>query len=274
MFGSVGQEVFRSAKQNNEILNDIVSNVSNIQSIGYKKAETNFAETLDGSIQRFQTRNFAQGLLRRTAEPLDLALDGKGFFEVELPDGQRAYTRAGRFGLSSEGELVTQEGYKVLPQIEAISKPAPMIFNPEKIKEDSEIGLNLKISSPKLIIPTDVVPEVKEDGTIYGVNSRTGEKVRYGKLNVVVFNNPQGLESISKSYYTVTKESGNPQEIKPDISSATQVKQGFVEGSNVDTAKTFMELAQMKNILGAQFKVLKSIDKIYENIHYTISRSS
>jgi flagellar basal body rod protein FlgG len=103
---------------------------------------------------------------------------------------------------------------------------------------------------------------------------RVNGKVRYGKLNVVVFNNPQGLESINKSYYTATKESGSPQEIKPDISSATQVKQGFVEGSNVDTAKTFMELAQMKNILGAQFKVLKSIDKIYENIHYTISRSS
>lgn len=271
MFGKLGYNVYRAAENNIDALSGLVENISNANSVGYKKSQISFAQALNGEIAKYESKDFSQGPLRRTGEVFDVAIEGTGFFEVELPTGQRTYTRAGRFRLSSEGELVTEEGYRVIPEVEQEEKPT---LGASKTGKDEKPGLNIKVTTPKLTISPDLTPEIQEDGTVNGINPDTDEKTKIGKINVVVFNNPQGLEPLGKSYYFSTKASGGPIEADIGPNASTKVKQGFLEFGNVDIATQFVQLSQLKNLLTAQIKLLKAIDKIYENVHYTISRSA
>ena len=271
MLVKAGYEGYRAAQDNMGALAEVVENISNSNSLGFKKKRTTFIEGLNGEMLKYQARDFSQGVLRKTNEFFDLALKGPGFFEVELPNGQRAYTRSGRFKLNGEGELVTDEGYKIIPQIENSGESTGPVF---VSSGESELGLDIKVTAPKLIIPINLTTEIQEDGTINGINEETGEKNKIGKINVVNFNNPQGLESIGKSIFIPTPSSGTPREIEvgPDV--ATKVKQGFLEFGNVSIGTEFFNLSNLKNIITAQLKALKVIDKVYENLHYTISRST
>lgn len=270
MFGKLGYQTLNSTKRNLDALGRIVENISNMNSLGYKKTQTSFVETLNGEIARYETKDFSQGPLRRTGEVFDLALNGPGFFEVELPTGQRAYTRAGRFKLNGEGELLTQDGYRVVSQVEQKGIPK-MEFTKG---QNNEPGLDAGVASGKLSISPELTPEISEDGTVSGINPDSGEKTKIGKISVVVFNNPQGLEPLGKGYFLPTKSSGSLIETEIGPNHSTSVKQGYLEFGNSDIASEFMNLSQMKNILSAHFKVLKVIDKIYEQVHYTISRSA
>lgn len=269
MLGKFGYQATRAAQNSVDAVTKSMENVSNMYSLGYKKSQASFVETLSGEIEKKETRDFSQGALRKTGEVYDLALEGPGFFEVEMQNGQRAYTRVGKFSLTSEGELVTDEGYKVIPENESSGKPVLEIAT-----NDSNELVNIKVTTQKLTIPTNLTPQVDEDGTVYGLNAVTGEKAKIGKINVVAFNNSQGLESLGRSCYLPTKSSGPALDIETGPSGNTRVKQGFIEFSNVTMAQEFMNMSQLKNLLAAQFKVLKIMDKIYENVHYTISRST
>lgn len=270
MFSKLGYQTFKATENNLSALGNIIENISNVNSLGYKRKQASFVEALNGEIAKYESKDFSQGPLRKTSELFDLALDGPGFFEVELPNGQRAYTRAGRLKLTSEGELVTDEGYRVIPEVETNGLPVLEVNN----QEGKELGLNIKVATPKLVVPVDLVPEILEDGTVNGINESNGERVKIGKVNVVAFNNPQGLEPIGKSYYLQTNASGPALEVDPGLNSSTKVKQGFLEFGNISVLTEFMDLSKIKNLLSAQFKVLKAIDKIYENVHYTVSRSA
>lgn len=271
MFGNIGYKTYKAASLNMDSLGNIVENISNLQSIGYKRTTDSFSEALNGEISRHETKDFSQGPLRRTGESFDIALDGKGFFEVELPTGQRAFTRAGRLKLTSEGELVSEEGYRIIPQIEPSKLP---LFGSNDPQKDGFGEMNLKVTSSKLTISPDLTPDIQEDGTLNGIDPNTSEKTKIGKINVVVFNNPQGLESIGKSYYLQTKASGAPLDTDVGISGSTRVKQGSLELGNVNMAAEFMELTAKKDLISAQLKVLKAIDKLFENVHYTIGKSA
>ena len=270
MFGRLGYQAFSSTENNVDVLAKVIENISNVNSIGYKKGEVSFFETLSGEVSKCERKNFSQGPLRKTGDLYDLALEGPGFFEIELTNGQRAYTRAGRFRLNSEGELVTEEGYRLIPEVEQEGKG---VVEPPKA-EGNELGLNIKVTTPKLSISPNITPEILEDGTVNGINPDTGEKTKIGKINVVAFNNPQGLESIGKSLFLPTQSSGPVMDVNSGPKSATRIKQGYLEYGNVDMTTELMQLSQLRNLIAAQFKVLKAIDKIYEQLHYTVSRSA
>src|SRR3990167_5541431 len=263
MYGKSGYQVLRSTENNLSALNKMVENISNINSVGYKRGTTTFAEALNGEANKYESKDFSQGPLRKTGDLYDLALEGKGFFGIELPNGQRAYTRAGRFKLTGEGELVTEEGYRVLADVEQAAVPAVL---PSR-NGNGEIDLNIKVKSSKLIIPADLTAEITEDGSINGIDSNTGEKKKIGKINVVVFNNTDGLESLGKSYFVETNSSGPALEADVGPDSSSRVKQGFLEFGNVSIVTEFMNMTHIKDLLGAQFKLLKAIDKMYENVH-------
>ena len=270
MTGNLGYQAYRSTERSIDALSRLIENITNVNSLGYKRTKLSFTETLEGEIMKHESREFSQGPLRKTGEIFDFALNGPGLFEVELPSGQRAYTRAGRFSLNNEGELVTAEGYRVIPKVEDMSNPLVTVNKDSK----GQLDLNIKVTTPKLLISPDITPSVQEDGTINGVNPDTGEKTKIGKLNVVVFNNSEGLESIGRGYFLPTKSSGQVQDIEAGPDSPTKVKQGYVEYGNVDMATEFMNLAEIRNMLNANFKILKVVDKLYEQVHYTISRTA
>ncbi len=269
MFGNTGYKTIKSAENVVSFLNKTIENLSNVYSVGYKKNQQSFVEALNGEISKHDTKDFTQGPLRKTAETFDLALDGPGFFEVELPNGQRAFTRAGNLGVSSDGELITKDGHRVIPEIEPVGQP---VIEPSG-DSGKELGLNIKVTTPKLIVPANLTPEILEDGTVNGINGSTGEKVKLGKINVVVFNNPQGLESVGNSYYVPTKQSGSPIEADVGPGGKTRIMQGYLEFGNVNMASEIVNLTQSRNMISAHFKVFKILDKLYENIHYTISKS-
>lgn len=263
MFGKLGYQSFKAAKNSVDALNSSIENISNINSVGYKKGQVSFVETLNGEIAKQEDKDFSQGPLRRTGDMFDLALDGPGFFEVELPNGQRAYTRAGRLGLNSEGELITEEGYKVVPEVETANNLSV-----------NEPGLNVKLTTPRLTISPELTPEITEDGIVNGINTVTGEKTKIGKINVVIFNNPNGLEPLGRSYYLPTTQSGSVKDLDIGPNTVSKIKQGFLELGNTDMVSEFMKISQMKNLLSAHFKVLKIVDKVYEQLNYTVSRSA
>ncbi len=269
MFGKLQSQSYEATRKSLDALSNAAENISNINSIGYKITQTSFVETLNGEISKQENKDFSQGSLRKTSDLFDCALDGPGFFEVELPSGQRAYTRAGRFRLSNEGELVTEEGYRVIPEVEETAQSV-LEVNKTKDTTNDELGLNIKVSTPKLSISPQLTPEISEDGTVKGINPQTGEKTKIGKINIVVFNNPQGLESIGRGYFLQTNSSGLSME--PN-SEQTRVKQGFLEYGNVDLVSEMLDVTHLKALLSAQFKVLKAIDKIYESVNYTVSKA-
>ena len=266
MTGNLAYNILGATQKYTEALNASIENLSNINSVGYKKTEASFAQTLNGEVEKYESKDFSQGPVRKTTEPLDIALNGPGFLEVDLPNGQRAFTRAGRLKLNNEGELVTEDGYKVIPETEQEGSIGAKV-------ENNELGVNIKVTSPKLLVPANSNVEITEDGTISGINPTSGDKSKFGKLSIVVFNNPSGLEAVGKGYYVQTKASGNAQDIEAGSMKSTQVKQGFLEYGNTNIAGEFINLAQLKNILTAHLKLLKVIDKIQENIHFTISKS-
>ena len=267
MFSKFAYQTLQATKRDSEALGKIIDNIANIKSIGYKKNTTSFHETLNGEIARQEAKDFSQGPLRRTAEPLDLAIDGKGFFEVELPNGQRAYTRVGRFRLTGDGELVTHsEGYKVVSFVE----PTSTVKNTSQ----NSLDLNMELTTQSLKIPANLTPEITEEGVINGINEVTGEKTKLGRINLVAFNNTQGLKAVGGGFYLSTQLSGEAQETQYGPNHGTRVRQGFLEFSNVNVAQEMSDLSQMKSFISAQFKVLKVIDKLYEQVNYTIGRTA
>ena len=273
MLSKLGYEALTSAQASMGLVGEITENLSNVYSVGYKRNKTTFAQALNGEITMYQNKIHSQGALRKTGEIYDAAIEGPGFFEVELPSGQRAYTRAGRLNLSSEGELITLEGYRLIPEVEGIGEAVSPTVKTGDTKS-TELGINIEVNTPKLTIPVNVTPEIAEDGTINTINPESGEKTKIGKIRVALFNNPQGLESMGKGYYLETKESGKPQDVEVSPFTATKIRQGYVELSNVDIAASFMEIIQLRNVISAQLKTMKVLDKIYEQVHYTISRAA
>lgn len=181
---------------------------------------------VDGSYTDFQ-----QGQLNSTGNPLDLGLNGPGFFEVLAPGGIR-FTRRGTLSLSADGHLVTDQGYKILSKPQDPSQPAPpeerfIQFPPEGAKK-----LSLNLSG-----------EIFLDGQ------------PFNSLSVVEFKDPHALRKEGNSLYI------NPfPENRSQAAVSTSVNQGFVEGSNVNTIAEMSELIKAHRHFESIQKAIKAYD--------------
>jgi len=147
-------------------------------------------------------RIFTQGNLQSTANPLDVAIQGNGFFQVQLPDGSSAYTRDGSFQVNGQGQLVTASGFPIQP---AITIPA----NTTSIT-------------------------ISRDGIVSVVRAGTNGATQVGALQLVGFMNPTGLQSIGENLYIETAASGTPGTNAPGTNGMGLLSQGYVETSNVN----------------------------------------
>lgn len=166
--------------------------------------------------------NFQQGTVRPSAGPLDFALDGKGFFEIQLPNGSHAYTRDGEFHLNAQGQLVTKQGYPVL------TDSGPAQFDPN-------------IPSPITVSPTGEVSQ--------------GTEVK-GRLRLVEFNDPQKLTVLGDGYFLAENS-----ELQPSTSDATRVHQGFIEGSNVSPTTDMAHLITAMRMFESNQRVMQMQDE-------------
>ena len=170
--------------------------------------------------------NFSQGALIETQNPLDISIQGNGFFAVETPAGIR-YTRAGNFSLSREGFLVTQEGYRVLG------------------RQGNPIRFPFEDWAPEDVVVTD-------EGAIFvGVRSGEGRKeVFLDFLKIEDFDEPQ----LSKDGHNLWIAEGQPKETKPII------KQGYLETSNVNPVEEMISLIESQRVFESSTRIVQSVD--------------
>jgi len=247
-----------SAEQMN--LDNIANNLANSNTTGFKMRRTQFQDLLyqnliqPGAAAGAQTVVpsglqiglgtrpagneviFSQGNFQETDNPLDVVIQGKGFFQVQRPDGTLAYTRAGNFQLDRDGNLVTADGNPVQPQI-TIPAQAQSIT-------------------------------IAADGTVsYTQPGQTAAQIA-GQLQIANFPNPGGLNGIGNTLFTPTDASGEPVLGVPGGQEGLgTLLQGYIEQSNVSVVDEFVNMIVTQRAYEANSKVVKAADEMYQEVN-------
>ena len=179
-------------------------------------------------------KQFTQGNLKITEQPLDMAVNGRGFFQVQLPDGQIAYTRDGQFQLNADGDVVNPDGYPLEP---AINVPAN--------------ATNITIG---------------KDGTVTAVTDDQAAPVNLGQLTLTDFVNPQGLQAIGNNLFKATNASGDPAEGEAGIAGLGSIEQGAVEASNVEVVEELVNMITTQRAYEMNSKVVSATDQMLQFI--------
>jgi flagellar basal-body rod protein FlgG len=176
------------------------------------------------------TYDLEQGSLKETAGELDLAINGGGWFEVTLPNGEAAYTRAGNFKRTAEGVMVTTDGYPLQPEITIPEDATRVTINP--------------------------------DGEVYAFFSDQIEPELLGAITLVDFPNDRGLEPLGSNLYRETGASGGPIVGEPGIDGRGTLRQGYLEESAVDPVREITELIEAQRGYELNAKVITAADQM------------
>ncbi len=247
-----------TAQQTN--VDNIANNLANANTTGYKMRRAQFQDLLyqsmvqPGSAAGQQTvvpaglqlglgtraaSNeiiFTQGNFSATNNPLDVVIQGNGFFQVRRPTGDLAYTRAGSFQFDKNGTLVTSDGYPLEP---AITIPQ----NAQSIT-------------------------IAPDGTVSYTQPGQTAVQQAGQIQLASFQNPAGLNSIGRTLYTPTDASGDPVLANPGGQEGLgTLLQGYTEQSNVSIVDEFINLIVAQRAYEANSKVVKAADEMYQQVN-------
>jgi flagellar basal-body rod protein FlgG len=179
---------------------------------------------------------FTQGSFQLTSNPLDLVIQGRGFFQVRRPAGDLAYTRAGNFQLNRDGIIVTGDGNPIEPQI--------------------------------TIPPQAQDISIASDGTVsYTLPGQTASQ-NAGQLQLANFINPGGLNSIGNNLFLPTDSSGDPTVAAPGSQEGTgTLLQGYLEQSNVSIVDEFINMIVAQRTYEANSRVVKAADEMYQDVN-------
>lgn len=175
-------------------------------------------------------KNFAQGNLAQTGNALDVAINGRGFFEVLMPDGTTAYTRDGSFQINAQGELVTNSGYPVQP------------------------GLQIPEGAQSVTVGAD--------GTVSVQVAGQAESVQVGALTLADFVNPSGLQARGENLYTETGASGPAQSGAPGQGGVGLLIQGSLESSNVNVVEELVSMIETQRAYETNAKAISTTDQM------------
>ena len=239
----------------------IANNLANIGTTGFKRDRANFAtlayqdarvpgqdssgETTyatglnlgTGVAIQSTTAITTQGTLSNTGNAFDLALDGDGYFQVQLPGGKLAYTRAGNFSRSAEGQLVTSQGYAVQPPI-TVPEGASSVT-------------------------------VANDGTV-SATLADGTSSQLGQITVASFVNPAGLQALGDNFLAETAASGQAQIGVPGQDGRGQIRQGMLEASNVNVVEELVDMIECQRAYEINSKMISSVDEMLRNANQTL----
>lgn len=238
---------------------DVISNnLANVSTNGYKRARTVFEDLLYQTIrqpgaQSSQSTQIPSGLMigtgvrpvatekihtqgnpQLTGNDLDVAINGLGYFQVQMPDGTTSYTRDGSFQLDAQGQLVTSSGYPVQP---AITVPAGA--------QSLTIG---------------------KDGTVSVMQQGQAAATQIGTIQVATFVNPAGLQSIGENMYLETASSGNATPVTPGTNGAGVLNQKYVETSNVNVAEELVTMIQTQRAYEINSRVVTTADQMLSKL--------
>ncbi|WP_435927743.1 flagellar basal-body rod protein FlgG [Dryocola sp. BD613] len=179
-------------------------------------------------------RIHSQGSLTQTNNSKDVAIDGNGFFQVQLPDGSTAYTRDGSFQFDQNGQLVTANGYPIQPAI-----TIPQDANTLTVGKDGIVSVTI-------------------------VGQTAPQQV--GQLTLATFINDSGLESVGENLYRETQSSGAPNESTPGLNGAGSLTQGYVETSNVNVAEELVNMIQTQRAYEINSKAVSTSDQMLQRL--------
>lgn len=235
-------------------LRAISNNLANVGTVGFKKdravfedlvyqinqqpgAQSSQDSTLPTGVQlgtgvrvAATQKQFSIGSLQTTERSLDMAIEGRGFFQISMPDGSIAYTRTGSFSVNQDGDIVTSQGYTLEPAV------------------------NIPQGSSSLTIG--------RDGTVSTVTNGTLTQV--GNLQVVDFVNPTGLEAVGGNLYKETVASGAPLQTTPGLNGTGEVVQGVLESSNVSVVEEMVNMVATQRAYEMNARVVSTADQMLQ----------
>ena len=237
----------------------ISNNIANMSTTGYKRRRAEFEDLLYQNMRRVGSQSSEngsvlpagaqvglgvktsaiyrigeQGSLQQTENRFDLAVRGNGFFQVQLPSGEIAYTRDGTFGLSAEGQMVTAEGFLVLP------------------------GITIPAAARDVTINAAGEVLAKIDGQVAPQN--------VGQIQTAIFANEGGLEAMGDNMLLASPASGQAQLAAPGQPGHGQVLQGFIEGSNVNVVQEITNLITAQRAYEMNSKVITASDEMLSTL--------
>jgi flagellar basal-body rod protein FlgG len=232
----------------------ISNNLANVNTTGYKRGRASFQDLMYQTVRQpgaqtsQQTQSpsglmvgtgtqvvsteklFTQGNLLQTNNPFDLAINGRGFFEVQLPDGSAAYTRDGSFQVDSQGQLVTASGYPLQP------------------------GINIPPNAQSVTIGSD--------GTVSVQLAGESAPQQVGSVTVADFINPAGLQAKGENLFAETASSGAPQTGAPGQSGLGLLIQGSLESSNVNVVEELVNMIETQRAYEMNSKAISTTDQM------------
>jgi len=247
-----------SAQQMN--VDNIAHNLANANTVGFKQRRTQFQDLLYQSFVQpgasagaqtvvptglqlgLGTRPssneivFTQGNFQMTGNPLDVVIQGRGFFQVRRPNGELTYTRAGNFHVDRDGNVVTADGDPTEPQI--------------------------------TIPPEAQSVSIAQDGTVSFIQPGQAAAQLAGQIQLANFTNPAGLNSIGRNLFMPTDASGEPVVGNPGGTEGLgSLQQGYVEASNVSVVEEFVNLILSQRAYEANSKVVRASDEMYQQVN-------
>ncbi|MBI1210583.1 MAG: flagellar basal-body rod protein FlgG [Alphaproteobacteria bacterium] len=235
----------------------ISNNIANMNTTGFKRQRAEFQDLLYQNVERMGAtssdqgtiiptgiqvgtgvktgsvyRIMQQGNLNSTENPYDLAVQGKGFFRVLLPSGETAYTRAGSFALSPQGQIVTSDGYVVQPAISIPNDATGVTINAQ-----GQVSVKLAGQTTETIV---------------------------GQLDLANFPNEAGLEGMGSNLFTETAASGTAQTGTPGSTGFGTIMQGYLETSNVNAVAEITSLITAQRAYEMNSKVITASDEMLQ----------
>jgi len=244
-----------AAQQTN--VETIANNLANMNTTGFKQQRAEFEDLLYQNVvtpgsQTSDAGTFApngiqigagvktaaiyrintQGDLQSTGNPYDVAVQGAGYFQIQQPDGTNAYTRSGNFSLSAQGQLVTQDGLLVLPGITIPNNATSVAINTQ--------------GQVLATVAGNITPQT------------------VGQLELTVFPNPSGLNSVGSNMFLETPASGTPQTGVPGSPGYGTIQQGYLETSNVNSVDEITALITAQRAYEMNSKVVTAADQMLQ----------
>ena len=234
----------------------ISNNLANVGTTGYKKGRASFEDLLYETVNQpggsssqdtelpsglmlgtgvrtvSTEKIFTQGSLSRTDSSLDVAIQGRGFLQILLPDGTTAYTRDGSFSINSQGQMVTSSGYEL---------------------------------DPSVTIPSETLSvTIGNDGTVSALTAGSTAPTQIGTLQLADFINPQGLQPIGQNQFKETIASGSPQISTPGLNGLGTLIQGSLEASNVNVVEELVNMIETQRSYEMNSKAIQTVDEMLQ----------
>jgi flagellar basal-body rod protein FlgG len=233
----------------------IANNLANVNTSGFKKSRADFQDVMYQSLKTTGspstnstqtagievglgttpgavTKVFTAGNITQTGNELDMAIEGDGFFQIQMPDGTTEYTRSGSFKRDGQGRVVTSDGYPLMPE---------------------------------MVIPTNATKiSIGSDGTVAVLQSGQSGSTTVGTIQLATFQNPSGLSSQGRNLYQVTDASGDATTGTAGQNGIGTISQGFLEMSNVNVMEEMVNMIVSQRAYEINSKAVQAADEMLQ----------